>query len=295
MSAASAPRDPERYLTDNHRLWQQWTPLKAASAHYDLDGFRAGGNRMRQLEQDEVGPVEGRTLLHLQSHVGLDTLSWARLGACVTGVDFSSSAVEIATSLAADVAPDARFVESDVLRLPEVLTGTWDIVYTSNGVLGWLPDLRGWARVVAHFLAPGGFLYLFEGHPAAWMLDNTLLEPELRLRYSYFGEPEPLSFEYHSPTSVPEARIPDVEYVWGHTLGDLVTALAEAGLRVEFLHEWPFVGWRMLPFMEEGRDGWWRLPDTLPALPLSFSLRAAKPAEPWESAKPAASAEPAGP
>ncbi|MFJ9061787.1 class I SAM-dependent methyltransferase [Streptomyces sp. NBC_00111] len=278
MTAANASRDPGRYIADNHRLWQQWVPLKAASDDYDLDGFRRGGNRMRPLERDEVGPVDGRSLLHLQSHVGLDTLSWARLGARVTGVDFSSHAVEIATGLAADVAPDARFVEADVLTLPDVLTGSYDIVYTSNGVLGWLPDLRTWARVVAHFLVPGGFLYLFEFHPSAWMLDTDTEDPELRLRYSYFGEPAPLSFEYRSPTSVPEARIPDVEYVWGHTMGDLITALADAGLRVDFLHEWPFVGWRLLPFMERDRDGWWRLPGTLPAMPLSFSLRASKPA-----------------
>lgn len=280
MTAASASRDPGRYIADNHRLWQQWTPLKAASDDYDLDGFRKGGNRMRPLERDEVGSVDGRSLLHLQCHVGLDTLSWARLGARVTGVDFSSRAVEIATGLAADVAPDARFVEADVLTLPDVLTGSYDIVYTSNGVLGWLPDLRTWARVVAHFLAPGGFLYLFEFHPSAWMLDTSVQDPELRLRYSYFGEPAPLSFEYRSPTSVPEARIPDVEYVWGHTMGDLITALADAGLRVDFLHERPFVGWRLLPFMERDPDGWWRLPGTLPAMPLSFSLRASKPAGP---------------
>ncbi|GAA0463737.1 class I SAM-dependent methyltransferase [Streptomyces olivaceiscleroticus] len=279
MTAANAggPRDPQAYVLGNRELWECWTPLKAASAQYDLDGFRSGGSRMRALERAEVGPVRGRSLLHLQCHVGVDTLSWARLGARVTGVDFSSEGVATARSLAADIDPTAVFVEADVLDLPAHLDGTYDIVYTSHGVLGWLPDLTRWAEVVAHFTAPGGFVYVFESHPAAWMLDNRDQEPRLRLRYSYFGEAEPLSFEYRSPIAVPDQQVPGVEYAWGHSLGDVVSALAAAGMRIEFLHEWPFVAWRLLPFMEEDADGWWRLPEGLPAMPLSFSLRASKP------------------
>ncbi|MFE9629668.1 class I SAM-dependent methyltransferase [Streptomyces sp. NPDC006463] len=271
------PRDPQAYIRNNHEMWQHWTPLKAASAQYDLAGFRTGGSRMRALERAEVGEVRGRSLLHLQCHVGLDTLSWARLGARVTGVDFCAEGVAAARSLAADVDPSAVFVEADVLDLPSRLDGSFDIVYTSHGVLGWLPDLRRWAEVAAHFTAPGGFVYVFESHPAAWMLDNKADRPELKLKYSYFGEAEPLAFEYRSPIAVAEAELPGVEYAWGHSLGDVVSALAAAGLRVEFLHEWPFVAWRMLPFMTEDEDGWWRLPDGLPAMPLSFSLRASKP------------------
>ncbi|MEU6114455.1 class I SAM-dependent methyltransferase [Streptomyces sp. NPDC047117] len=279
MKAANAggSRDPKAYVLGNRELWEQWTPLKAASAQYDLAGFRSGGSRMRALERAEVGAVHGRSLLHLQCHVGVDTLSWARLGARVTGVDFSSEGVATARSLAADIDPTAVFVEADVLDLPAHLDGTYDIVYTSHGVLGWLPDLNRWAEVVAHFTAPGGFVYVFESHPAAWMLDNHVQEPRLKLRYSYFGEEKPLAFEYRSPTAVPDQQISGAEHVWGHSLGDVISALAGAGLRIEFLHEWPFVGWRLLPFMEQGADGWWRLPEGLPAMPLSFSLRASRP------------------
>lgn len=275
--ARGGPRDPKAYLANNRELWEQWTPLKAASVQYDLEGFRAGGCRIPELERAEVGEVRGRSLLHLQCHIGVHTLSWARLGARVTGVDFSAQGVAIARALAADIDPSAVFVEADVLELPSVLDGTYDIVYTSHGVLGWLPDLRRWAQVVAHFTTPGGFAYVFESHPAAWMLDNQATGPPLRLRYSYFGEPEPLAFQYRSPLAVPDAQVPGVEYAWGHSLGDIVSALAQAGLRVEFLHEWPFVAWRMLPFMEQDADGWWRLPDGLPSMPLAFSLRVAKP------------------
>ena len=133
---------------------------------YDLEGFKAGGVRLRPYEIELVGDVTGRSLLHLQCHFGIDTLSWARLGARVTGADFSPAAVELARSLADELGfPEARFVESNLYDLPDVLDGTFDVVYTSRGVLGWLPDIRGWARVVAHFLAPGGRFFITEVHP----------------------------------------------------------------------------------------------------------------------------------
>ncbi|MGH8883609.1 MAG: class I SAM-dependent methyltransferase [Egibacteraceae bacterium] len=270
--------DADTCMEANQRQWDVWAPLKAESTFYDLEGFRRGGVRIPKLEREEVGDVAGKSLLHLQSHVGIDTLSWARLGASVTGMDFSSEAVTIARTLAAELELPATFAESNVYDLPRVLTGTFDVVYTSRGVLGWLPDLRRWAEVVAHFVAPGGLFYLFEVHPTAWIFDNEVTEPVLRPRYPYFEQVEPLRFEYQSTCAVPDAQITSVEYAWGHGLGEIVSSLVDAGLCVEFLHEWPFAFWRMLPFMECGDDGWWRLPVELPSIPLSFSLRAVKPA-----------------
>lgn len=269
--------DPHAYMEANRRQWEVWTPLKAGSVFYDLDGFRRGGVRIRDLERTEVGNVAGRSLLHLQSHVGIDTLSWARLGARATGVDFSHEGVTLARALAAELELPASFIESNVYDLPAVLDETFDIVYTSHGVLGWLPDLRRWTEVVSHFLAPGGLFYVFESHPTAWIFDNKVTEAVLRPRYAYFERAEPLCFEYESPCAVPEAMVTSVEYGWGHGLGDIVCALVEAGLRLEFLHEWPFVAWRMFPFLELAADGWWHLPAELPSVPLSFSLRAVKP------------------
>ena len=134
-------------------------------------GFRAGGVRLRDDEIAAVGDVTGRSLLHLQCHFGIDTLSWARLGARVTGADFSPAAIRLARELADDLGfPDARFVESNLYDLPANLEGTFDVVYTSRGVLGWLPDIRGWARVVAHFVAPGGTFFITEIHPVAQRL-----------------------------------------------------------------------------------------------------------------------------
>lgn len=270
--------DPDAYMQANQRQWNVWAPLKAKSAFHDLDGFRRGGVRIPALEREEVGDVSGKSLLHLQSHLGIDTLSWARLGCEVTGVDFSSEAVTIARSLAAELRLPAMFIEANVYELPTVLDRTFDVVYTSRGVLGWLPDLRRWAEVAAHFVAPGGIFYLFEVHPITWIFDNEVTEPGLRPRYPYFDQAEPLRFEYHSPCAMPDASVTSIEHVWGHGLGDIVSSLVDAGLRIEFLHEWPFGFWPLLPFMEHGEDGWWRLPADLPSVPLSFSLRAAKPA-----------------
>jgi 2-polyprenyl-3-methyl-5-hydroxy-6-metoxy-1,4-benzoquinol methylase len=138
-------------LRDNRRLWDAWTPINAASAFYDVASFRDGRRpiRLSDYERGEIGPVEGRTLLHLQCHFGLDTLSWARLGAIVTGADFSEAGIATARALAAELEIPARFVVSNLYDLPDALEGEFDIVYTSRGVLGWLPDIEGWARVAA--------------------------------------------------------------------------------------------------------------------------------------------------
>ena len=141
----------------NRSLWEVWTRIHAAGEFYDLEAFKAGGVRIRPYEIEMIGDVSGHSLLHLQCHFGIDTLSWARLGARVTGADISPSAIELARSLAVELGfPEARFVESNLYDLPSALEGEFDVVYTSRGVLGWLPDIRAWAEVVAHFVAPGG-------------------------------------------------------------------------------------------------------------------------------------------
>ena len=157
------------HIAENRRLWDAWTDIHVGSAFYDVDSFRDGRNGIRigAVEQAEVGDVTGKSLLHLQCHFGMDTLSWARLGATVTGADFSAAGVAAARALAADVGIDATFVESNVYDLRTALDGQFDIVYTSGGVLGWLPKIGPWAEVAAHFVKPGGFLYVYEIHPVA--------------------------------------------------------------------------------------------------------------------------------
>ena len=268
-------------IRDNQVLWDTWTGIHEQSAYYDLVGFRAGGVRVRDDEIAALGDVRGRTLLHLQCHFGLDTLSWARLGAVVTGADFSPRAIALATSLADELGfADARFVESDVYDLPAKLAGTFDIVYTSRGVLGWLPDIRRWAEVVAHFVAPGGTFLIKEIHPVAQALENEGVAPgELRFEYPYWEHPEPLTFAVTGSYADPHADVGDVvEHGWDHGLGEIVSALVAAGLRIEDLVEHPYLEWGADFLVERPGTGTWVLPDTVRGeLPLMFSLRASKP------------------
>jgi SAM-dependent methyltransferase len=270
-----------RAIGDNNVLWDEWTGIHAASEFYDLDGFRRGGVRLSDEEIAEIGDVSGRDLLHLQCHFGIDTLSWARLGARVTGADFSGAAIDLARSLAGELGfPEARFVRSDLYDLPAALDGDFDIVYTSRGALNWLPDVRRWAGVVAHFLRPGGTFYINELHPVANAFEDEGVAPgELRLAYPYWEHAEPLTFAVQGSYADPTARVAaPVEHTWDHGLGEIVTALIDAGLRIESLREFPFAAWK-LDFLVEGPDGRFRLPDGTPGeLPLFFSLRATKPA-----------------
>jgi len=272
--------DHEASFAANRALWDAWTAIHATGQFYDLEGFKGGGIRLRPYEIEMVGGVAGRSLLHLQCHFGIDTLSWARLGARVTGADLSPAAIDLARALADELGfPDAHFVCSNLYDLPKALEGTFDIVYTSRGVLGWLPDIRGWARVVAHFLAPGGRFFITEVHPVVMALEDEDVGPgELRLRYPYWEHREPLVFDVKGSYADPDADAGEnVEHGWDHSLGEIVTALIEAGLRIDTLVEHPFLDWKV-GFLVEDAEGKWRLPpDARGELPLMFSLLATKP------------------
>jgi SAM-dependent methyltransferase len=268
-------------MAANRALWDAWTRIHVPSAFYDVNSFRDGTNAIRisEYELADVGPVEGKTLLHLQCHFGLDTLSWARLGARVTGVDFSDEAIAAARALADETGVPATFIRSNVYDLPTVLDRTFDVVYTSKGVLEWLPDIEGWARVVAFFLKPGGTFYIAEVHPVAQVFADEGVGPgELRLAYPYWSHPGPLRFDIRGSYADPGAPTDGlVEYGWDHSLGEIITSLIDAGLRIEFVHEHPFLEWPS-PFLVEGDDGRWRLPSNAKGeLPLMFTLRATKP------------------
>jgi SAM-dependent methyltransferase len=278
--ATEADEVHARAVADNQVLWDEWTAIHETSEFYDLDAFREGGIRIRPYELEDVGSVMDQRLLHLQCHFGIDTLSWARLGARVTGADFSSAAIDLASRLAVELGfPEARFVRSTIDDLPSVLDDEFDIVYTSRGVLGWLPDIRSWARVVARFVRPGGRFYITEIHPAANVFENEGVAPgELQLRYPYWEHHDPLSFpvqgSYADPTAPMKASI---EHGWDHGLGEIVTALIDAGLEIRSLREYPFVDWK-LDYLAEADDGTWRLPPgTQGELPLFFSILAVKP------------------
>ena len=263
----------DRFLEVNRARWDELVGIHAVSDHYDVEGFKGGGITLRDYEIEDVGEIRGKSLLHLQCHFGLDTLSWARLGARATGVDFSEKAVELGRSLAEETGLDATFVCSDVDSLPDNLSGSFDVVYTSRGVINWLPDIDRWAEVVAHFLADGGIFYVTEGHPVLQMFDHT---PELRLRFPYFHRDVPDALVVPGTYAAPGAEVKNqLELGWSHGLGEIVTALARAGLCIDFLREDPEGEWDR-PFLEPSGEGRWRYPPAKGEMPLWFSLKATK-------------------
>jgi SAM-dependent methyltransferase len=279
----------DRYTQSNRRLWDEWTTINERSDFYALESFKKGegldrphdaapGVRVRGYEVEEVGEVKGKSLLHLQCHFGIDTLSWARLGARVTGIDFSVPAIERARGLADELGIEARFLVSSVQDLRDNLDGTFDIVYTSRGAITWLPDLSEWASTIVHFLCPGGIFYITEFHPILWALDDA--SEELRVAYPYFPSGEPVVFPVEGSYADPDAEVQtEVEYAWPHPIGEVVTAIAGAGLVVELLNEFDWVDYKAMKFLEQSEDGRWRLPkDVKGELPLMYSLRARKPA-----------------
>jgi SAM-dependent methyltransferase len=265
------------YVEANRAWWDELVPLHAASGFYDLIGFKGGRSSLDGIERSEVGDVTGCSLLHLQCHFGLDTLSWARLGAHVTGVDFSAPAIELARTLTSELDLDARFFCCDLEALASQLPQRFDIVFSSYGVLSWLPDLRQWADVVADHLVPGGRFHLIELHPFAGMFDDQV--EDLRVRFPYFRSHEPIRVERPGSYAVPGAPTTNqVTWSWPAPTSEVITALLDAGLSIESFREYPSCHEQLLANLVRD-DGRWRSPPDEPQLPLVYAIRASRPAE----------------
>ena len=262
-------------LAANQHAWDSWAPLHRKSTFYSVDDFIAGGSSLRNIETSELGHVSGKRLLHLQCHFGLDTLSWARLGADAVGIDNSEVAIDIARHLSDDIGVQAEFVCSDLYDLPGPLDGdAFDVVFSSYGVLSWLPDLRHWASVAAALLKPGGVFYLVEFHPLLDMLDE---DTGTRFEFPYFGaNRKPLVLRDEVSYADPDADQPShTLYQWIHSLGDVVSALAGAGLTIEWLHEFDYSPYACYPWLRERRHN--EYVADFPAAPHVFSVKARKP------------------
>jgi len=264
----------------NRRFWEEAVAVHVRSDFYDVDGFRAGRCTLTDIERRELGDVSGLSLLHLQCHFGLDTLSLARRGAVVTGVDFSSAAVEQARRLSDETGLKGRFVQANIYDLPGPLAETFDLVYTAWGVLGWLADIERWGEIVAAMLRPGGRFYIAELHPSVhWFDDTSTPDAPLQVAYDYLGTGQPELYDEPGSYADPSADMDNTaEYFFRYSLSGVVTALASAGLKIDFLHEHDTICWPALPALERGDDRMWRMPDGRPRIPLSFSLSAGKPA-----------------
>jgi len=262
------------YTNSNRVHWNARTAVNAA--RYDIAGFKVGKSTLNPIELEELNDVAGKSMLHLQCHFGLDTLSWARLGAHVTGVDFSDDAIALAERLTQETGLDARFICTDIYKLTQVLEDKFDIIYTSGGVLFWLSDLGQWAKIIAHFLKPGGILYLQEEHPFLNVFDDSDDVTELHTCYPYFHTGQPIRIEGFLPFSDPAANQRSVEYSWSFSFSDILNALIAAGLRLDYLHEFSHGSNRRFPFMVQSEEGRWRWKDATNNIPLTFSLQATK-------------------
>jgi SAM-dependent methyltransferase len=259
----------------NWRRWNEVVDIHLRSDDYRVAEFRGGGADLHPIEAAEIGDVRGKRLLHLQCHFGLDTLKLARRGAIVTGLDYSPKAIAAARQLARDTRLDARFVEGDVYEAQQLIEGSFDIVYVTWGALCWLRDIRRWAEIAAGFVAPGGFLYVLEAHPVTLCMmqrDDRLF----RVTDDYFAGTPIAADEEVTYTGDPDKLSNTRVYNWVHPLGDLVTAVIDAGLTLEYLREHDSLPWRLYPTLIADSDGMWRLPPGQKRLPLSFSLNAGR-------------------
>ena len=266
----------KEYLAANRKSWDDRVVVHFDSDYYDVAGFKAGACTLKSVEVDELGDIAGKSLLHLQCHFGLDSLSLARRGARVTGVDFSERAISTARRLNEEENLGAKFVCSNIHELPQHLDERFDIVFTSYGVLCWLPDLPKWAAVIAHFLKPGGFFYIVEHHVFMKIFDDEVSVTGLHVTEPYFHNPEPYGYVGTGTYACSDDETSYEGYEWTHSMADIINSLIGAGLRIEFLHEAPFIEWKAFPFLEQDRDGWWRMPAGKPDLPLMFSIKACR-------------------
>lgn len=271
--------DHDEMMRANLRNWDARTSVHVSSEFYDLAGLRDGAERLAPFEYEELGPLTGRGLLHLQCHIGTDTVCLARAGAHASGLDLSPGSVAEARRIAADCGVDVRYEAGNVYDAVEVFGDErFDVVYTGKGALVWLPDLDRWAATVAALLRPGGLLYLVEFHPLLQALAYDEQPDEgLLVRYDYLPGRGAGEFDItHTYTDGPPLDEHTVCYQWAYGLGTIVNALIGAGLRVASLTEHDVLPWQRLPDMTPAGNGWWRLPESRPRIPVLFSLRAVR-------------------
>jgi SAM-dependent methyltransferase len=274
----------DEYRAANRANWSERVAGHWEPDGYDAPGFIADPQRIStivEFDRRYLSDVTHRTLLHLQCHFGMDTLSWARLGAVVTGVDFAETAIAAANRLSAESGTPGRFVLSELYDVPTALHGEqFDIVYTGVGALNWLPDVAGWGQVVGTMLKPGGRLYIRESHPMLWSLRFPIEDPHdetLVVAHPYFEVDTPVGWDT-ADSYLGSARLEHTRtYEWNHGIGEILMSVLDAGLVIEQFEEHRFLEWQGQHHMVEDDGGRWRLPPHQRDLvPLMYSLLATK-------------------
>ncbi len=262
----------ENYLDINRHSWNNRTEAHIKSEFYGMEQFLQGKTSLQNIELNLLGNVEGKAVLHLQCHFGQDTISLARMGATVTGMDLSDAAIIKANDLAAELDVDARFICCDVYSLTQVMDEKFDIVFTSYGTIGWLPDMDKWAEVVAHFMKPGGSFVFAEFHPVVWMFDNDLKY----VQYPYF-KAEPIVETESGTYADRENEKQFSSMTWNHGIGEVFMALKKQGLNIEVLKEYDYSPYNCLANMVETGPDEYRVAHLNGLIPLVYALKASKP------------------
>jgi SAM-dependent methyltransferase len=276
----------EDYRDVNRANWDDRVSAHAASPDYAVARFADDPSFVSDVvrfDAARLGDIEGLDAVHLQCHIGTDTVSLARLGARMTGLDFSAPALEQGRRIAEAVGVEIEFVESDLYGAPEALgRERFDLVYTGVGALCWLPDVRRWAEVVASLLRPGGRLFIREGHPMLWALTDPREDGLLVVEYPYFEQAEPMVWdEGGTYVETDQEFTHNVTHVWNHGIGEIVSAVLAAGLELTALEEHDSVPWDALPGqMTQIGGGEYRLTDRPERLPHTYTLQARRPLQP---------------
>lgn len=260
------------YFEVNKATWNKKVAIHAQSEMYDIEAFKAGKTSLMPYEINALGNVNGKRLLHLQCHFGQDSLSWSRKGAKCVGVDLSDEGIKLAKQLNAELELDAEFVCCNVLDTSKHITETFDIVFTSYGVIGWLPDLKPWAQMIAERLNVGGTFYMVEFHPILWMFDYTSGKAEMKYHYS---QDEVIYEEYQGTYADGSSKMISKEYGWNHGLSEVINALTEAGLQIEYLNEHDESPYDVFPELITTESGLYKMKQQL--FPMVFEIKATKP------------------
>ncbi len=268
----------DKYKASNQKNWDSRVPIHVASESYGLTRYAADPDHLSGVvafDRERIGDISGKKLVHLQCHIGTDTISLARLGADVTGTDFSEESLVAARKLSDESRTPVRFVLAELYETAEVLDETFDFVYTGVGAICWLPDIAGWAQTVSTLLRDGGKFYMREGHPVLWALDEADPEGKLAFKYPYF-EGDPTPFEGEETYAGTGNVASPLTYDWNHGVGEVLTALIDAGLRIDRVEEYDFVEWKALEGMIQNDQGHWVLPDGNLRIPMMWSINATK-------------------
>ena len=263
--------DHANYFKFNKETWNRKVAVHAQSEMYNMKAFKAGQTSLMPYELNALGDVSGKSLLHLQCHFGQDTLSWSRIGAQCVGVDLSDEGTKLAKQLNNDLKLDATFVCCNVLDTSKHVSKTFDIVFTSYGVIGWLPDLKPWAKMIAERLKVGGVFYMVEFHPILWMFDYVDGEPKMKYHYS---QDDVIYEEYAGTYADNSSKMVSREYGWNHGLSEVINALIEVGLRIDYLNEYDESPYDVFPDLVKQDNGMYKMKHQL--FPILFEIKATK-------------------